>query len=103
MTAPTAVMIFAAGFGTRMGALTADRPKPMIPVAGRPLIDHALDLVSDISPQRVVINTHYKAEVLTTHLEGRDVLISHEEDEILDTGGGLKQARPCSMRLAAIR
>ena len=85
MTAPTAVMIFAAGFGTRMGALTADRPKPMIPVAGRPLIDHALDLVSDISPQRVVINTHYKAEVLTTHLEGRDVLISHEEDEILDT------------------
>ncbi|MCZ4267511.1 MAG: nucleotidyltransferase family protein [Pseudomonadota bacterium] len=93
MTAPTAVMIFAAGFGTRMGAHTADRPKPMIPVAGRPLIDHALDLVSDISPQRIVINTHYKAEVLATHLEGRDVLISHEGDEILDTGGGLKQAR----------
>ena len=44
MSSPTVVMIFAAGFGTRMGALTADRPKPMIPVAGRPLIDHALDL-----------------------------------------------------------
>lgn len=93
MSKPDAVMIFAAGFGTRMGALTADRPKPMVQVAGRPLIDHALDLVAAVSPARIVANTHYKAEVLHRHLAGRDLMISHEE-EILDTGGGLKQAAP---------
>lgn len=93
MSNPDAVMIFAAGFGTRMGALTADRPKPMVRVAGRPLIDHALDLVAAVSPARIVVNTHYKAEVLHRHLAGRDLVISHEE-EILDTGGGLKQATP---------
>ncbi|TNJ45616.1 nucleotidyltransferase family protein [Phaeobacter sp. B1627] len=86
-------MIFAAGFGTRMGALTADRPKPMIPVAGRPLIDHALDLAQAVKPDRIVVNTHYHAEVLHAHLRSRDVLISHEEGQILDTGGGLKKAR----------
>ena len=94
MSSPTAVMIFAAGFGTRMGALTADRPKPMIPVAGRPLIDHALDLAAEVHPERIVINSHYKADVLHAHLAHRDLLISHEADRILDTGGGLKQARP---------
>ncbi|WP_416369309.1 nucleotidyltransferase family protein [Tritonibacter mobilis] len=93
MTAPNVVMIFAAGFGTRMGALTADKPKPMIDLCGRPLIDHALTLAHALNPERVVINTHYKAEVLERHLEGRDVLISHEDKEILDTGGGLKLAR----------
>ena len=93
MSTPDAVMIFAAGFGTRMGALTADRPKPMIEVAGRPLIDHALDLVAAVAPARIVVNTHYRAEVLHRHLAGRDLMISHEE-EILDTGGGLKQAAP---------
>ncbi|NIZ11790.1 nucleotidyltransferase family protein [Phaeobacter sp. HF9A] len=86
-------MIFAAGFGTRMGVLTADRPKPMIPVAGRPLIDHALDIARAANPARIVVNTHYKAEVLHAHLANQDVRISHEADAILDTGGGLKQAR----------
>ena len=94
MTQPDAVMIFAAGFGTRMGALTADRPKPLISVAGRPLIDHALDLAQSVKPRRIVVNTHYKAEVLHEHLKSHGVLISHEADQILDTGGGLKNARP---------
>lgn len=87
-------MIFAAGFGTRMGALTADRPKPLIPVAGRPLIDHALDLARDAGIGRPVVNTHYLADRMAAHLAGRDVAISHESPDILDTGGGLRHALP---------
>ncbi|WP_293575066.1 nucleotidyltransferase family protein [Phaeobacter sp.] len=85
-------MIFAAGFGTRMRHLTADRPKPMIPVCDRPLIDHALSLAQEISPEKIVINTHYKAEVLHAHLDQTDVIICHEDADILDTGGGLRNA-----------
>lgn len=90
MAAPASLMIFAAGFGTRMGALTAERPKPLIEVADRPLIDHALDLAEGMSLTKVV-NTHYKGEMLASYLENRDIHISHEP-EILDTGGGLRQA-----------
>ena len=94
-TPPDALMIFAAGLGTRMGPLTADRPKPMVPLAGRPLIDHALDLATGIP--RIVVNTHYRAEQLSTHLAthhpDRPIAISHEP-ELLNTGGGLKAALP---------
>ena len=90
---PFPLMIFAAGFGTRMGALTADRPKPLIPVAGRPLIDHALDMAAGAGAQRIVANTHYKAEQLSAHLTPKGIAISHEPD-ILETGGGLKAALP---------
>ncbi len=90
MSRPDAVMIFAAGFGTRMGALTRDRPKPLIEVAGRALIDHALDQAGD---RRVVVNTHYRADQIAAHLAGRAVTLSHEP-EILDTGGGLRAAAP---------
>lgn len=86
------VMLFAAGFGTRMAPLTDDRPKPLIPVAGRALVDHTLDLVDDLKPKRVVINTHYKAQMMAAHLAGRDIVISHETPDILDTGGGLRAA-----------
>ena len=91
---PDSVMLFAAGFGTRMGPLTRDMPKPMIPVAGKPLIDHALDLVERVSPARTVVNLHYKPEALERHLADRDVLLSRETPDILDTGGGLKAAAP---------
>ncbi len=87
-------MIFAAGFGTRMGDLTKTTPKPMIPVAGKPLIDHALDYVTGAGIDRVVVNTHYLANQLQDHLRPKGVLISHEADEILDSGGGLKAALP---------
>ncbi|MDU8927949.1 nucleotidyltransferase family protein [Alisedimentitalea sp. MJ-SS2] len=93
-TDPDAIMLFAAGFGTRMGALTASVPKPMIPVAGRPLIDHALALVEPMGLSRVVANLHYKPEPLITHLEGRGVTYSHESPDILETGGGLRHALP---------
>jgi len=88
---PAALMLYAAGFGTRMGALTADRPKPLIEVAGRPLIDHALALVPP--GLRVVVNTHYRAEQIAAHVAGRGLLLSHEP-ELLDTGGGLRAALP---------
>mgnify|MGYP005843833819 CR=1 FL=1 len=87
-------MLFAAGFGTRMGALTEARPKPMIAVAGKPLIDHALELVEAFEPGRVVVNLHYKPDMLERHLAGRGILFSHERPEILETGGGLRKALP---------
>ncbi len=86
-----AVMLFAAGFGTRMGALTADRPKPLVEVAGRPLIDHALEVAA--GAKRIVANVHYKPEALVAHLQARGVAVSHE-DPILETGGGLRVALP---------
>lgn len=91
---PQAAMLFAAGFGTRMGALTRDRPKPLIEVAGQPLIDRALDLARELALPRIVANLHYKAEMLERHLAPQGVLLSREAPEILETGGGLKAALP---------
>lgn len=86
------LMLFAAGFGTRMGALTADRPKPLIPVAGKALIDHALDLADGLHP--IVVNLHYRGAQIRQHLAGRDILFSDESGGILETGGGLRAALP---------
>jgi MurNAc alpha-1-phosphate uridylyltransferase len=92
---PNAVMLFAAGFGTRMGALTNDRPKPLVNVAGRALLDHALDQVDGIKPDRIVVNCHYFPDQVKTHLKDRaDITLIHEDREILETGGGLKNALP---------
>ena len=88
---PSALMLFAAGFGTRMGTLTTNRPKPLIKVAGSALIDHALKIVNDAGIETVVVNTHYLPEMVSAHLANRNVILSHEA-EILETGGGLKQA-----------
>lgn len=94
MSDPRAVMIFAAGFGTRMKDLTRDRPKPLIPVAGRALIDHTLALTDAVRPSRVVVNLHYKGQMLADHLASRSVALAWEQPDILDTGGGLKAALP---------
>ena len=94
MSRPTAAMIFAAGFGTRMGDLTRNVPKPMVPLGGRPMVDHAIDLLRGAGIRHIVANAHYKAEVLIPHLESRGVIITHEEGRILDTGGGLLSALP---------
>ena len=88
------LMLFAAGFGTRMGALTKTRPKPLIEVAGRSLIDHALYLADGDVISTKVVNLHYLGEQIEAHLQGRDIALSWERDQILDTGGGLKAALP---------
>ncbi|MEL7414743.1 MAG: nucleotidyltransferase family protein [Pseudomonadota bacterium] len=85
------LMLFAAGRGTRMGSLTRARPKPLIPVAGRPLVDHALDLAREAGVTRIVANTHYLAAQMEAHLHPHDV-ITHRESVLLETGGGLKAA-----------
>ena len=87
-------MIFAAGFGTRMKHLTQDRPKPLVSVDGRPLIDHALDLAKDAECGPVAVNLHYLADQLELHLTGTGVTTITESPEILDTGGGLRNALP---------
>ncbi len=89
-----AAMIFAAGFGTRMGKLTQSMPKPMIQVAGKPLIDHALGYAAKAGIKTIVVNTHYLADQLHAHLGSKDILISHEAAEALETGGGLRAALP---------
>lgn len=91
---PHSVMLFAAGFGTRMKALTQTCPKPMIPVAGRPLVDHTLDLAQALAPRSIVANLHYLPDVLEAHLAPKGVTLSHEQPQVLDTGGGLRLALP---------
>lgn len=91
---PDAIMIFAAGFGTRMMPLTKNQPKPMVKVGGRPMIDRARDIAREAGFTTVVSNTHYKAEVLEAHLRGTEVKVIREEPDILDTGGGLRNAFP---------
>ncbi|MDX8350545.1 nucleotidyltransferase family protein [Cognatiyoonia sp. IB215446] len=92
MTTP--IMLFAAGLGTRMGDLVRDKPKPLIKVAGKALIDHALDLTMIPEVGQRVVNVHYKAEMLRAHLAPHPVLISDETAALLETGGGLKKALP---------
>lgn len=92
---PNAVMLFAAGFGTRMGALTQEHPKPLIKVAGKALLDHALDQVAGAGLRKTVVNLHYKGDQIATHLQGRpNVALSWERAQILETGGGLRAALP---------
>lgn len=87
-------MLFAAGFGTRMGALTATRPKPLIRVAGRALIDHALTIADQAGATPRAANLHYLGDQIARHLAGRDVALSWERGAILETGGGLRAALP---------
>lgn len=95
MTTPATVMIFAAGLGTRMGALTAHTPKPMLEVAGVPLLGRMIDWADAAGLTRIVVNTHYLGDQIEKFLADRpDILISHEPERALETGGGLKAALP---------
>jgi len=92
---PTEAVVLAAGLGTRMKPLTADRPKPLIEVAGTPLIDRVIDALEDAGVVHVVVNAHHKAEMLIAHLGARSgprITISDERDRLMDTGGGVKKA-----------
>lgn len=89
-------MVLAAGLGTRMRPLTLDRPKPLITVAGKALIDHTLDRLVEAGIARAVVNVHHFAEAVEAHLEQRTVPrieISDERDQLLETGGGLVKAQ----------
>jgi len=85
-------MIFAAGFGTRMGALTANRPKPLLEIGGMTLLDRAIEIGRAAGMSRIVVNTHYLSEQVEAAVAGRDIAISREMPVILDTGGGLLKA-----------
>ncbi len=97
MTQITKAMIMGAGHGTRMAPLTDDRPKPLVPFMGKPLIDHGLARLAAAGVEEVVVNVHAHADLLEAHLKRVTVpriVISDERSELLDTGGGVKNARP---------
>ncbi len=90
-------MLLAAGYGTRLKPLTSHTPKPLVPVAGRPMIEYALDKLRAYGIREIVINVSYLKEQLQTHLAGFKKNLRttiSEEAEPLETGGGLKQAAP---------
>jgi MurNAc alpha-1-phosphate uridylyltransferase len=95
---PETAMLLAAGLGKRMRPLTATRPKPLVEVGGRALLDHALDRVRAGGVRRAVVNVHYLADALEAHLrrhsEGLDIAVSDERAELLETGGGVVHALP---------
>ena len=95
---PDTAFVLAAGLGKRMRPLTATRPKPLVEVAGKPLIDHVLDRLSAAGIEKIVVNVHYLADVLEAHLKARakdfDVKISDERKQLMETGGGLTSAQP---------
>ncbi len=91
-------MVMAAGLGKRMRPLTATRPKPLIKVAGKPMIDHCLDKLWEAGVMKVVVNAHYLADALEAHLGSVnypfDIRISDERGLLMETGGGMVQAAP---------
>lgn len=91
-------MVLAAGLGKRMRPLTATRPKPLVEVAGKPLLDHVLDRLRAVGIARAVVNTHYLADAVVAHLKDQaqdlEILVSDETGELLETGGGVTKALP---------
>ena len=97
MSAPKTAMVLAAGIGTRMRPLTDDRPKALVEVAGRPLIDHILDRLEAAGVETAVVNVHHFADQMQAHLARRRspaILISDERSGLLDSGGGIARAAP---------
>jgi N-acetyl-alpha-D-muramate 1-phosphate uridylyltransferase len=94
---PTRAMVLAAGLGVRMRPLTDRMPKPLVPVAGSPLLDHVLDKLADAGVSEAVVNVHYLPDQIIDHVAKRTrprVIISDERDTVLGTGGGVVKALP---------
>ncbi len=94
---PQKAMVLAAGRGERMRPLTATMPKPLVRVAGRPLLDHVLDKLDQAGVQTAIVNVHYLADQIEQHLADRTsprIVISDERDQLLETGGGTVKALP---------
>lgn len=94
---PHTAMVLAAGLGTRMKPLTDDRPKALVTVGGRALIDHVLDRLVEAGVKRAVVNVHAFADMLEAHVKRRDdieIVISDERVRLMETGGGVRQALP---------
>ena len=94
---PTKAMVLAAGLGLRMRPLTERMPKPLVPVAGRALLDHVLDKLGDAGVSEAVVNVHYLPDQIIDHVAARvkpRVTISDERDQVLGTGGGVVKALP---------
>jgi N-acetyl-alpha-D-muramate 1-phosphate uridylyltransferase len=92
---PRTAMVLAAGLGERMRPLTDRMPKPLVAVAGKPLIDHVLDRLAAAGVERAVVNVHYLADLIERHLKNRtgpQIVISDERDKLLNTGGGVVKA-----------
>lgn len=91
-------MVLAAGLGKRMRPLTATRPKPLVEVAGKSLLDHVLDRLRAAGIKRTVVNVHYLPDAVEAHLREQspdlDILISDERGDLLETGGGVTRALP---------
>lgn len=94
MSRPTHAMVLAAGLGLRMRPITDHCPKPLVTVAGRTMLDRALDHVAAAGVDRVVVNTHWLAEKIRHHLADRPHITLSHEDELLETGGGVTHALP---------
>jgi N-acetyl-alpha-D-muramate 1-phosphate uridylyltransferase len=95
-TAPKSAMVLAAGLGTRLRPVTDHLPKPLVEVAGQTLIDHAIDRLAAAGVEHVVVNLHYKGELIAAQLARRNrprIELSREET-LLETGGGVKHALP---------
>lgn len=94
---PDTAMVFAAGFGTRMRPISDTIPKPLVKVAGKPLIDHCLDLFAAAGVRRAIVNVHYLADQIEAHLKSRttpEIQISDERALLLDQGGGIRKVLP---------
>jgi N-acetyl-alpha-D-muramate 1-phosphate uridylyltransferase len=94
---PSKAMVLAAGLGVRMRPLTERRPKPLVQVAGRPLLDHVLDKLGEAGVSEAVVNVHYLPDQIIDHVASRTrprVTISDERAQVLGTGGGVIKALP---------
>lgn len=98
MTKIETAMVMAAGLGTRMRPLTDNRPKPLVEVAGKAMIDHCFEKLVEVGIGKAVVNVHYCADMMEAHLAALaypiDIRVSDERAQLLETGGGLVQAEP---------